>query len=70
MVVTALAVGLVAVQGAAVVSGDEGDDPVGYSIGSNGKGSVRGCNVYKIDLKTGAATQVNSVGQPVGAATG
>lgn len=68
----ALAVGLVAAQGVAhVASADESDDPVGYTFGQNvPSGGFSLCNFYKIDLETGAATQVNAVGQPVPCADG
>ena len=64
----ALAAGLVAAQGVAhVASADESDDPVGYAFGQSAKGAGAGarCNFYKVDLKTGAATQLNPAGQPV-----
>jgi hypothetical protein len=60
-VVVAMVGAVFAVQGVQVSGADDGDDPVGYSIGSiqHGAGALGGCNFYKIDLKTGAATQLN-----------
>ena len=62
-VAAALVGGAFAVQGASVAGADD-HDPIGYTIGiaapGAGVGTLR-CNFYKIDLKTGAATQVNAV---------
>ena len=62
-VAAALVGGAFAVQGASVAGADD-HDPIGYTIGiaapGVGVGTLR-CNFYKIDLKTGAATQVNAV---------
>ena len=62
-VVAALVGGAFALQGTQV-SGADDQDPIGYTIGSRlpsrGEPSLA-CNFYRIDLKTGAATQVNAV---------
>jgi hypothetical protein len=68
----ALAAGFVATQGVAhVASADDSDGPVGYTFGQGvPTGRFTLCNFYKIDLKTGAATQVNAVGQQAPCADG
>ena len=72
-VAVALVGGVFALQGAQV-SGADDQDPIGYTVGEHfaPEGTAVGptCNFYKIDLKTGAATQVNPVGQPVICADG
>lgn len=70
--VVAAMVALFAVQGAQLSGADEGDDPVGYTIGTPiGRGfALASCSFFKIDLKTGEATQVNPVAQPVGCGDG
>jgi hypothetical protein len=57
----ALVVGLVGVQSAGAGLGSDDDDhPVGYTISTQGRGVPRGgCDFFKVDLTTGAATQVN-----------
>ncbi len=71
-VVAAMVGALFAVQGAQLSGADEGDDPVGYTIGTPiGRGfALASCSFFKIDLKTGEATQVNPVAQPVGCGDG
>ena len=71
-VVAAMVGVLFAVQGAQL-SGADDNDPIGYTVGEHflPEGTLGAtCNFYKIDLKTGAATQVNPVGQPVICADG
>lgn len=59
-VVVAMVGAAFAVQGAPMSGADEGDHPVGYSIGTPvGRGTAFACGFFRIDLKTGAATQVN-----------
>ena len=71
-VVAALVGGAFALQGTRVSGADE-NHPVGYTIGSRLPSSgepALGCNFYRIDLKTGAATQVNAVNGSVACGDG
>ena len=67
LVLGALVVGLVAVQGSSLASGDEKDDPVGYTFGQapTAGNDVGFCNFYKVNLESGALTQVNPTGATV-----
>jgi hypothetical protein len=72
MLVATLAGAGFAVHSASVAFADD-HDPVGYTFGvavsGAGLGGLR-CNFYKIDLKTGAATQVNAVNASLDCADG
>jgi hypothetical protein len=68
LVVSGLVAALVAVQAAPAASGDEGDEPVGYTMGfellgptsSQGK-TVLQCNFYEVDLERAEITRLNAV---------
>ena len=86
LAVTAIAAAVVVSIGAPVASGEQSDDPVGYTFGfalrgtavpdtAAAPGDIHAqdgliCNFYKVDLKTAELTQINPTGTTLPCADG